>query len=331
MGLHQIISDRLERQRSVGSVWQFQADGATPGQIRHAASQLREVHDGVYLSGHAPLTDWQRWKASTLTEPGTYLGLWAVACFVALRDDDRRPTTVRRIGSGGPRTIGAGSGRLDAIKVHPTDSLDDETEVRDGIAIVSPPRTLLDLIAQDRLAAPRLMRDMLRKGIATPMALRVQVARGRKRNGASLMKELLDRYEPLVLGGTKSDAEALAVDFLTAARRPVPLVNVIVAGGEADLLRPDVGLIVELDGPQFHRFPIEDAEKQAKWESAGLVVRRLPTDDVYLNQHELLSAYSDPISEAERAIAAATRTADDILARWDAGGPRARRRADAAG
>lgn len=294
MGIHRIISDRLDRDRGVGAVWQFELDGATEDMIRHAAAQLREVHDGVYLSGHAPMTNWQRWKAATVTAPGTYLGLFAVGCFTGIRDDDRRPTTVRRIGTGGPRNIGTGLGRLDAIRVYPTDSLNGETTIRDGIDIVCPSRTLLDLIARDRNGAARMMRETLRKGIATP----------------------------------KSDAEGLAVDFLRAAKQPPPLVNVDVHGGEADLYRADIGLIVELDGPQFHQFPIDDAEKQARWERAGMVVRRVPTDDVYRRQHELLAAYADPISAAERAAVATTRNARDILDRWDAGGPAARRRAD---
>lgn len=330
MGIHSTIDERLAFQRSVGAVWQFQSDGATPAQIRHATGQLREVHDGVYVGGHGPLTNWQRWKAASLTDPATYLGLRAVACFTGMRDDDVRPTHVRRIGTGGPRNIGMGLGRLDAIRLYPTDSLELQTEIRDGIDIVSPARTLLDLIARDRDGAARMMRDTLRKHIATPMELRVQIARSYGRDGVPLMRRLLNRYEPLVLGDTKSDAEALAVDFLRAARQPSPLVNVVVGGGEADLFRPDLGLIVELDGTQFHQFPIEDAEKQARWEMAGLVVRRLPTDDVYHRQHLLLRAYTEPISEVERAVSAATRSAADVLARWTAGGPAARRRADAA-
>lgn len=279
-----------------------------------------------YLYGHP--SDNQRWKAATVTAPGTYLGLFAVGCFTGIRDDDRRPTTVRRIGTGGPRNIGTGLGRLDAIRVYPTDSLNGETTIRDGIDIVCPSRTLLDLIARDRNGAARMMRETLRKGIATPMELRVQVARSHGRDGVPLMKRLLNRYEPLALGLTKSDAEGLAVDFLRAAKQPPPLVNVDVHGGEADLYRADIGLIVELDGPQFHQFPIDDAEKQARWERAGMVVRRVPTDDVYRRQHELLAAYADPISAAERAAVATTRNARDILDRWDAGGPAARRRAD---
>ena len=55
--------------------------------------------------------------------------------------------------------------------------------------------------------------------------------------------------------------------------------NVRIAGEEADLVWD--GLIVEIDGPQFHQFREEDLRKQALWEKAGYVVRRVPSDDVY--------------------------------------------------
>jgi very-short-patch-repair endonuclease len=67
-------------------------------------------------------------------------------------------------------------------------------------------------------------------------------------------------------------------------------VNIEVAGEEADLTWPRRRRIVEIDGPDFHRFPAEDARKQAKCERAGYSVRRLPSDDVYERPERLLAA-----------------------------------------
>ena len=50
---------------------------------------------------------------------------------------------------------------------------------------------------------------------------------------------------------------------------------------EADLAWPDLKRIIEIDGPQYHRFPEEDARKQGIWERAGFTVRRRPSDAVY--------------------------------------------------
>lgn len=78
--------------------------------------------------------------------------------------------------------------------------------------------------------------------------------------------------------------------LLREAGRPVPRLNVRVAGEEADLVWPDHRLIIELDGPQFHLDVGADASKQQAWEAAGWTVRRLPTDDVYRHPERLLDA-----------------------------------------
>ena len=64
--------------------------------------------------------------------------------------------------------------------------------------------------------------------------------------------------------------------------------NVRINGEEADLAWPERKLIIEIDGPQYHRFPEEDARKQRQWEAAEFTVRRLPSDAVY-NEGELIA------------------------------------------
>jgi len=53
---------------------------------------------------------------------------------------------------------------------------------------------------------------------------------------------------------------------------PPPLVNHRVANEEADLVWLDSKRIIEIDGPQYHRFAEEDARKQRAWEAAGFTV-----------------------------------------------------------
>ena len=50
---------------------------------------------------------------------------------------------------------------------------------------------------------------------------------------------------------------------------------------EADLVWPERRLIVEIDGPQYHLFPDEDAEREQAWKAAGFDVARRPSDAVY--------------------------------------------------
>ena len=40
-------------------------------------------------------------------------------------------------------------------------------------------------------------------------------------------------------------------------------------------------MIVEIDGPQYHRFRDADARKEQRWRSAGYDVRRIASDLVY--------------------------------------------------
>ena len=53
------------------------------------------------------------------------------------------------------------------------------------------------------------------------------------------------------------------------------------AGHEADLVDHGRRLIVEIDGPQYHLFPDEDARKEAAWREAGYDVIRRSSDDVF--------------------------------------------------
>jgi very-short-patch-repair endonuclease len=59
------------------------------------------------------------------------------------------------------------------------------------------------------------------------------------------------------------------------------LVNTLVAGTEADQYFPDHKLVVEIDGPGFHRLRDDDARKTVIWRAAGLTVRRVSSDDVF--------------------------------------------------
>jgi very-short-patch-repair endonuclease len=77
---------------------------------------------------------------------------------------------------------------------------------------------------------------------------------------------------------TRSDAEGRALERYADAGRAVPEV---IAGREADLVDREKGLIVEIDGPQFHLFPDEDEARERGWEDDGYRTVRRPSDAVY--------------------------------------------------
>src|SRR5215210_7297685 len=80
----------------------------------------------------------------------------------------------------------------------------------------------------------------------------------------------------------------MALEVLRAAGRGLPRLNARIAGEEADLSWPDARVIIEIDGGPFHLDRGEDARKQRRWERAGWIVRRIPSDEVYDRPERLL-------------------------------------------
>jgi hypothetical protein len=290
------IDERLRQQDGVIAAWQLRADGHSPGAIRHARASWREVHNGVYLSGHTRPTLGQRWRAGTLTTPTTVLSGASGLAFHGLLPGDGGLTTVSRPGKGRRLRIGRPApGRFDPLIVSPSTNLALDTVQTDGIPILSAGRMVLDHVPTMReRAAARLMRDALRLEKLSPVEARMIIGRHHGRPGMPSFRALANEYIPLALHRTRSDAEALALAILQAAGVAPPLVNVRHAGEEADLSWLELRLIVELDGRGFHQFPTEDDRKQQCWERAGWTVRRLSTDDVYDRPDRLLAICPPP-------------------------------------
>jgi hypothetical protein len=241
------------------------------------------VEEGVFAI--VPVLDdpWGRWMAATLTAPGSVLSHWSAGAaygFVVWR----RPfETVTRPGSGGPRRHGG-------VLAYRSTTLDGECDELRGVPITSVPRTLLDLarVTSDRALA-RAVREALRLELTTLPALGDEVGRHITRRGTRRLVRTLARYSGLPLERARSGAEVRALEVIRGAGRPLPRLNVRVAGEEADLSWSKARLIVEIDGGPFHRDKGEDIRKQSRWEAAGWTVKRLDADDVYSHPGRLLA------------------------------------------
>src|SRR5215212_8477900 len=95
------------RQAGCFASWQLRRAGLSWNAIRHRTRGLRRLHDGVFLTGDAPVTRLQRWWAATLTSPSSVLAFasagaaheirpWEGAFEVIVRGGVRRSTTRRR-------------------------------------------------------------------------------------------------------------------------------------------------------------------------------------------------------------------------------------------
>lgn len=290
------IAARLNRQHGVVAHWQLRHDGASRAAIRHARRRLREYHDGVYLSGHGPLTDEQRLIAASLSTPDSRVHAWSAAWHYGLRHRDERPITIVRPGSAGARHIPSRWDESDArhgLCVRRSTAMPDEDFDlgENGLRIATPARTVLDLMAlsKNELQRERIVRDALRLRVCTPAELHAITTRHPGRRGAARLKALLDQYGRLPADQAKSDAEILAVQLLVEAGFPRPQLNVLVVGEEGDLVFVACRHIVELDSDGYHPYPARDERKQRRWESAGWTVARCPTDAVY---HDPLRLYA---------------------------------------
>jgi very-short-patch-repair endonuclease len=268
------------RQEGCVASWQLRAAGWTWDAIRHRTRDLRRLHDGVYLTGDAPVTRLQQWWAATLTAPGSVLAFASAGAAHEMRPWNGGFEVIVRQGAGGPRRQGA-------LLVCRTTVLHATT--LNGLPITTPERTLADLWSRVEDPA-RMLRNALRlKRLTIPsLAAHLESVSGRQRPRSLVTR--LARYEALAIHRCRSDAEAAAVVTLADAKVLPPDINVRIAGEEADFSWPDRRLILEIDGGSFHQDKAEDARKTAAWRAAGWHVERIDATAVYDDPDRLIRA-----------------------------------------
>jgi very-short-patch-repair endonuclease len=265
------------RQADVVAAWQLRAAGWTRGKIRHhvVAGSWRRIHPGVYVLNNSPLSRRQLFFAAVLTAPGTVLSHGSAGACYGFHRFLRPYEVVTRPGRGGRRRHGG-------VLVFRSMSLDGEVTSHTGIPITTAARVLVDLapgLTERRMG--RAFREAIRLRFTTARQILESLGRHPGRRGTTRLRALATRYAAIPYGRTRSDAEGRALELLHDAGTQPPRVNTKVAGEEADLVWHDRRLIVEVDGPQFHQFPDEDARKEARWRAAGFAVRRIPSAAVY--------------------------------------------------
>lgn len=260
--------------------------GFTQRAIAHrtASGRLVIVEENVFAI--APVLehdDWGRWMGATLTAPGTVLSHFSAAAAWGVWTFRRMFETVTRSGSGGPRRHGG-------VLAFRSSCLAGECTTLRGISITSVERTVIDLAPRvSERALARTVREAVRLDLTTIETLADAIGRHRGRRGSLRLADTLARYRGLPIARARSGAEVRALEILVRAARPIPRLNVRIAGEEADLSWARARRIVEIDGGPFHLDAGEDARKQACWEAAGWTVRRIASDDVYERPERLLA------------------------------------------
>lgn len=278
--LHPELRELTDEQHGLAAVWQLRQRGWTSKMVRCRTAGLERVHSGVVRIGAPHEGRTQRWMAATLTAPATVLSHASAADLLGIRAwprDGGSHATVTRPGRGRVQKMGN-------VLVHRSALLDPvDVIVFRGVVTTRPERTILDLTqAVSIWEVRKSLREALRLERTTIEALEHALQRRyARRAGVVLVRELVERYRRLQLHRCRSDAEAIVLEQLHRAGLPMPLVNVLVAGFEADLFFPDLRLILEIDGPSFHVLKDSDARRTQAWTAAGNTVRRLPSDTVF--------------------------------------------------
>jgi very-short-patch-repair endonuclease len=123
-----------------------------------------------------------------------------------------------------------------------------DVRTKRGVRVTSPARTIVDN------ARDRDLEEMLAAAIDTGLVTRRQIERAIERcptrPGVKRLRALLSQR-----GGprrTRSWAERRLLFLIRQAGLPVPLTNRLLLGFQVDALWPDLKLVVEVDGYEFH-------------------------------------------------------------------------------
>ncbi len=222
------------------------SDDRIKGRLRRR--QLRPIHRGVYAYGFRPTGREARWMAAVLAGgPDAVLSHRSAAQLWGLQRGPSRAIEVTRA---------RGWRAPDGVAIHRAALPDDERTAVDGIAVTTPPRTILDLAAvASRRQLERALNELEVRGLTDRLSIPDLLARYPRRRGIAVLRELLG--EGAERGGvTENDFEELFVGLLDSHGLPRPRFNadIAVAGRFfcADCLWRKERLIVELDGRAAH-------------------------------------------------------------------------------
>lgn len=257
------------RQHRVVSREQLLALGFTRHAIEHRVDKGRLflVYRGVYAVGHPDLTPQGQWMAAVLAggdgaalSHASAAALWGIRPLLPDEPIHISITTADKRAHGN-------------LVIHRRKAL--HRTRRDGIPVTTPTDTLIDLAAgaiERQIEAD--INEAAVLGIATPAQVHRAAKRAGRRSGAAAVRKLLDRQTLLL---TDTELERL---FLRVTRRiclPDPKTQARVNGHRVDFWWPDLNLVIETDGGNFHKTPAQqtrDRERDQAHFAAGLTPLR---------------------------------------------------------
>lgn len=238
------------------------------------------VDRGVYYVGRGSMGEKAIWMAAILSagETAVLCGRSA-AVLLGFMDQDlvidvRCPQSRRRFNT----RIRPPVGRFRTVHIRRCRAIDPQGILDvGGIPVVRPATALLQIAEQMTPAGLKyayLAADM--KALLSDDDLAWLIAPKPGHKGASYLRELVLKRIPEV-GKTKSVLEALTREVIAEAGLPPPEINALVGKYRVDFYWPDLDLIVEADGIEFHRGVakrLDDQLRENELVAAGNAVLR---------------------------------------------------------
>lgn len=213
-------------------------------QRRIDAGLLWPVLKGVYAIGRRDLGERGWWMAGLLAcGKGSALSSWSAASCWDIAESQ----------SGTPHicTLDRSKRSHGCLVVHrPRYLSSEDLAIHRGLPVTSVARTLLDVASE---ASDARLRAYLDRAETLRIFDRAEfddlLARAGGHRGRARLVRCMPTAEPQV---TRSELERLFVELCRRFSIPLPEMNAVVGGYEVDAYWPSAGLVVELDGFEFH-------------------------------------------------------------------------------
>lgn len=257
-------------QHGTAAGWQLIERGMTRDQVRVALRGLRRVFRGVVAVGDLSELGWYMAAALAMGRTGAISHLSALM-LMGLRP--YKPIDIHVSHAGGARE--ARDGLIPHRRRAPF-----ETWTWAGIPVTTPSQSLRDA----DLPSHELYRA-------------IEQAQ-RARHDLTLSPDAVVRLKHRITGHTRSDTEARFLFLLHENGFPLPKVNQILNGYEADFHWPDRRVVVEVDGWGHHREKVnfdDDRHRGLVHRAAGFEVVRISADHVYDRPRLILAALAEAL------------------------------------
>jgi very-short-patch-repair endonuclease len=276
--------------------------GLTPDAIRSrvAAAKLFPVFRGVYSLNHRLRTRSEWWMAAILSYgDGAVISHWSAAVLWGFARREPLGIEVSFLSPGGRR-----SRKGVTVYRRAGFGLEDVTK-RDRIPVTTPIATLIDMAARlEGEPLEAMVNEAVMQNVVDLEEVRDRVERLR-RPGAKQLRELIDRQTFRL---TRSRLERFFIPVVLRAGLPRPETRAFVNGYEVDFWWPDLELVVETDGGNFHRTSrqqTKDRQREHAHIRAGLQCIRFTHWQVAREPEHVERTL---VSAAERAARARGRT-----------------------